>query len=126
MKRNQDYDKYSYSAREILKYGVQGVLLCVAVDYLFYKSFWVLLPMLPFPILFLKWKKKQLIQERKRKLDYQFKDALNSMNVAVQAGYSVENAVTVCVHDLEQLYEKEDDILAEFRYIEAQQHVSVR
>ena len=74
MKRNQDYDKYSYSAREILKYGVQGVLLCVAVDYLFYKSFWVLLPMLPFPILFLKWKKKQLIQERKRKLDYQFKD----------------------------------------------------
>ena len=125
MKRNQDYDKYSYSAREILKYGVQGVLLCVAVDYLFYKSFWVLLPMLPFPILFLKWKKKQLIQERKRKLDYQFKDALNSMNVAVQAGYSVENAVTVCVHDLEQLYEKEDDILAEFRYIEAQQHVSV-
>ena len=125
MKRNQDYDKYSYSAKEILKYGVQGVLLCVAVDYLFYKSFWVLLPMLPFPILFLKWKKKQLIQERKRKLDYQFKDALNSMNVAVQAGYSVENAVTVCVHDLEQLYEKEDDILAEFRYIEAQQHVSV-
>ena len=125
MKRNQDYDKYSYSAREILKYGVQGVLLCVAVDYLLYKSFWVLLPMLPFPILFLKWKKKQLIQERKRKLDYQFKDALNSMNVAVQAGYSVENAVAVCVHDLEQLYEKEDDILAEFRYIEAQQHVSV-
>ena len=125
MKRNQDYDKYSYSAREILKYGVQGVLLCVAVDYLFYKSFWVLLPMLPFPILFLKWKKKQLIQERKRKLDYQFKDALNALSVAVQAGYSVENAVMACSRDLERLYPQETDIVREFHYMETQLKVSV-
>ena len=47
------------------------------------------------------------------------------MSVAVQAGYSVENAVSACVRDLEQLYPKNEDIVAEFRYIETQQRVSV-
>ena len=50
---------------------------------------------------------------------------MNSMSVAVQAGYSVENAVSACVRDLEQLYPKNEDIVAEFRYIETQQRVSV-
>ena len=66
-----------------------------------------------------------MIRERKRRLNYQFRDALNSMSVAVQAGYSVENAVSACVRDLEQLYPKNEDIVAEFRYIETQQRVSV-
>ena len=51
-------------------------------------------------------KKKGLIRERKRKLNYQFKDALNALSVAVQAGYSVENAVARCSRDLERLYPK--------------------
>ena len=58
-------------------------------------------------------------------MNYLFRDALNSMSVAVQAGYSVENAVSACVRDLEQLYEKNADIVREFRYIENQQKVSV-
>ena len=64
-------------------------------------------------------------KERKRKLNYQFKDALNAMSVAVQAGYSVENAVSACTRDLERLYEKGTDILEEFRYIESQRSLSV-
>ena len=83
------------------------VILCLVVDYLFYKNIWMLLLAVPLSKSFyLKWKKKQLIRERKRRLNYQFRDALNSMSVAVQAGYSVENAVSACVRDLEQLYEK--------------------
>ena len=37
----------------------------------------------------------------------------------------MENAVSACVRDLEQLYPKNEDIVAEFRYIETQQRVSV-
>ena len=58
-------------------------------------------------------------------MNFQFKDALNSMSVAVQAGYSVENAVSACVRDLRQLYDGNADILREFQYIDHQQHVSV-
>ena len=120
-----DYEVYHYSVKEILKYIAESAALCGIVDYLFYKSMWVLVFMVPVSGMYLKWKKKQLIRERKRKLNYQFRDALNSMSVAVQAGYSVENAVSSCVRDLDQLYSKDEDIVAEFRYIETQQKVSV-
>ena len=120
-----DYEVYHYSVKEILKYIAESAALCGIVDYLFYKSMWVLVFMVPVSGMYLKWKKKQLIRERKRKLNYQFRDALNSMSVAVQAGYSVENAVSSCVRDLEQLYSKDEDIVTEFRYIETQQKVSV-
>lgn len=121
----RDYGKYCYSPGEAAKYLAQSMALCALVDYLFYRNFWALALMSPIPVFYLKWKKKRLIHERKKRLNYQFKDALNSMSVAVQAGYSVENAVSACVRDLEQLYDADEDILEEFRYIQAQQHVSI-
>ena len=125
IRQKVDYGKYRYSQKEILKYIGESAPLCGAVDYLFYQTPWVMLLVVPVSVFFLRWKKKQMIRERKRRLNYQFRDALNSMSVAVQAGYSVENAVSACVRDLEQLYPKNEDIVAEFRYIETQQRVSV-
>ena len=122
---NSDYEKYQYSVKEKIRYVVECAVLCAVLDYLFYKNLWMLSVVIPASVLYLKWKKKQLIRERKRRLNYQFRDALNSMSVAVQAGYSVENAVSACTRDLEQLYEKNEDIVKEFRYIENQQKVSV-
>ena len=121
----QDYEKYHFTGQELVLYLTQSILLCFLVDYLFYQSIWVLPFFLPVPCFYLKWKKRQKIRERKRKLNYQFKDALNALSVAVQAGYSVENAVSACTRDLERLYSREDDILREFHYIETQQRVSV-
>ena len=63
------------------------------LDYLFYQNLWLMFLALPVTVFFLKWKKQGLIRERKKNLNYQFKDALNALSVSVQAGYSVENAV---------------------------------
>ena len=79
----------------------------------------------PFAIWYLRHKKTLLIAQRRRILNEQFRDALISLNIAVQAGYSIENAVTACIHDLRQLYPAGNDILDEFRYIENQLYVSV-
>ena len=114
----QSYEEYRFSMTEILKYLVQGLLLCGAVDYLFYQNPWLMFLALPVTVFFLKWKKKGLIRERKKNLNYQFKDALNALSVAVQAGYSVENAVMACSRDLERLYPQETDIVREFHYME--------
>lgn len=121
----QNYEEYHFTVREIAKYLSQSILLCAAVDYLFYKNWWVMISAVPAAFLYLKWKKTQLIRERRKNLNYQFKDALNSLSVAVQAGYSVENAVSACARDLERLYTANEDILKEFHYIESQQRVSV-
>lgn len=122
-KRN--YEEYHFSGKEVLVCLGQSLFLCLAADYLFYESVWALIPLAAFPFLYLKWKKKDCIRQRKKKLNYQFKDALVSMSVAVQAGYSVENAVSACARDLERLYEKGTDILEEFHYMEGQQRISV-
>lgn len=121
----QNYDEYHFTKKEFLKYLFQSILLCVMINYLFYKTLWIFLLMLPIPVIFLKWKKKQLIRERRKILNYQFKDALNSLSVAIQAGYSIENAVRACTRDLERLYDRKTDIMKEFHYIESQQGVSV-
>lgn len=121
----QDYDYYHFKKKEILKYFIQSSFLCVLIDYLFYQNWWLLFGIIPVFIFYLKFMKKKLKQERRRKLNYQFKDALNALSVAVQAGYSVENAVTACTRDLERLYEKGTDILEEFHYIENQRNLSV-
>ena len=124
--QKRNYDHYRFSMKELLKYMGQALALCIMADYLFYKSKWVLLLMLPVPVFYLKWQKNRMIRERRKESELSvFKDALTSLSVAVQAGYSVESAVKTCVRDLERLYGKGTDIVEEFRYIESQQHISV-
>ena len=59
------------------------------------------------------------------KFELSVKDALNALSVAVQAGYSVENAVSACAGDLGRIYPQDADIVKEFRYMEGQLKVSV-
>lgn len=120
-----DYGEYHFSIKEILECLAQSLCLCGVIAWLFYQSVWVIVFWGPVLYVLLKWRKRQLVRRRRKELNYQFKDALVSMSVAVQAGYSVENAVKACVRDLERLYEQGADIVEEFHYIESQQQVSV-
>ena len=121
----KDYRMYHFTGKETAKYLLEGAAVCAVADYLFYQSLPVLLFMLPIPVLFLKMQRKKCTARQQRELNYQFRDALTAMNVAVQAGYSAENAVRASVKDLGRLYEKGSDILDEFRYIESQLRLSV-
>lgn len=121
----QDYSVYRFGRKEMIMYLLQSCGLCIMIDYLFYQNLWLLFLMIPAAVIYLRIMKKVRIRERKKQLNYQFKDALNAMSVAVQAGYSAENAVTACTRDLERLYQKGSDILEEFHYIESQRKLSV-
>ena len=125
IRQKVDYGKYRYSQKEILKYIGESAALCGAVDYLFYQTPWVMLLVVPVSVFFLKWKKKQIIRERKRRLNYQFRDALNSMSVAVQAGYSVENAVKESLKEMQVFYSDDAAILRELEIMVRQIRVQV-
>ena len=125
IRQKVDYGKYRYSQKEILKYIGESAALCGAVDYLFYQTPWVMLLVVPVSVFFLKWKKKQMIRERKRRLNYQFRDALNSMSVAVQAGYSVENALLQAQKDLDKLYPSQCCINRELQYMRRQLEMNI-
>ena len=121
----RDYECYIFTWKEILKLLIQCTVTCLVFDYLFYESLWALPALLFGCAFYFKWKNRQCIRERKKRLNYQFRDALTSLSVAVQAGYSVENAISACVHDLSRLYVPGNDILEEFRYMENQIKLSV-
>lgn len=120
-----DYSRYIFSKKEIFINLAESAGLCWMINYLFYKSLWAYVFLLPVPFFFFQWKRRQKIQERKRVLHYQFKDALSSLCVAIQAGYSMENAVSACARDMEKLYGQKGDIVLEFHYMETQLKVSV-
>lgn len=99
--------------RRLLALG-QGVLMAAAASYGCYRNLasfaLFLLPACVYPVIYeKKWREEQL-----RKLERQFKEAIQIMSGALSAGYSVENAVGVSCRELEQLYGPEEMIVREF------------
>lgn len=123
MKKN--YEAYCFTKKEVLKYLGESVLLGGLLNYLFYQTWWAWLGTIPLTVFFFRWKRKTLILEQKKQLNYQFKDALAAFSVSLQAGYSVENAVRACRKDMERLFGRKTDIVQELIYMENQIAVSV-
>lgn len=112
-----DYGIYRLSWKQWIRYIAQAVALCGGVNYLFYKSPAAFLFMLPLPFWYVRQKKKQQMMLRKRRLHYQFKDALSAMQVGISAGYSLENAVREAQKDLERIHGKNSEMALEFAYM---------
>ena len=65
-----------------------------------------------------------MVKKKKQQMNYQFGTALQSLETAVRAGYSMENAVRECRKDLQRIYGQENDLVREFLYMEAQMEVA--
>lgn len=120
-----NYDKYYFTAKEFLVYLGEGLCICIIINYLCYRTLWAFIIMVPFVLLFLKWKRRSLIEKRRESLKIQFNDALHALQIALGAGYSMENAITACISDLKGVYESREPIVKEFEYIKKQIHISV-
>ncbi len=120
-----DYAHYHFRKLEILRYLSESIGIVILINYLCYKNIFAFLPLSVIPPLYLKHKKKQLTEKRKKRLNHTFRDAMNSLSVALKAGYSMENAITECVKDLQKLYAEDEPILLEFHYIKNQLRISV-
>lgn len=115
-----DYDVYHLSIQQWGLYLMEAVCACMGINYLFYKSTAVFFFMLPLPFWYIHQRKKQQIRLRKKRLNYQFKDALNAMQVGISAGYSLDNTIREARKDLERLYGEKAEMAREFAYIERQ------
>lgn len=62
-------------------------------------------------------KKKGCIEERKWQLNMQFRDGILSISAALNAGYSMENAILQAKEDLKLMYEEDALIITEFQYM---------
>lgn len=112
-----DYTHYAFSGQEIVLHLMTGVAFCAVVSWLFYDSIIAWILMLPLLLLSFQEKGAQLCQQRKRKLELEFRDVILSVSSNLQAGYSVENAFGEAYKDLVLLYGADSVMAGELRLI---------
>ena len=87
------------------------------IIYLFYRSWWAFILLIPAVILYHRYNRKNIERERRQTLGLQFKDALISMTAALRAGFSVENSLTESWREMKVVYGEDSLICTEFTKI---------
>ena len=97
---------------EILK-DLLGIVIIFAVLYLFYRSMWVFILLLPCMILFRRERRKEREFRRKAALNTQFRDMLESLAASLRVGYSMENALKECANEMLFMHGEDSPIYEE-------------
>jgi len=108
----QEFSKIYYAA-----WGFTGLLYVVLAAYLFFDNFFMAILMSPYVIFYVKRRAKEKIKENRRKLCQEFKEAIISLSVSLNAGYSIENSFKEAQKELQILYGKETLIVRELQEI---------
>lgn len=113
----ENYQRYVFSRKELLVNLGIFTALAAAVSYLFYRSLIAFVLCLPLAGKFLGIRREAMARKRRRELAGQFLDGMQSVSVALSAGYSVETAFAEALKELRTMYEEDAMIVREFRYI---------
>lgn len=121
----RDYNCCQMTWRAGIRCVGQAVLICACLNYFCYRSLWAIPVLLPLGVYSIWQSRKDLVTKNKQQMNYQFETALQSMDTAVRAGYSMENAVRECRKDLERIYGRNSDLVMELAYMETQMEVGI-
>lgn len=113
-----DYDVYAMRTEERILYTAAAAVIIAITAYIFYRSYTLSLLLTPLSYCYPRLKTREIIAQRKRELNLQFKEALFSLSSSLSAGKSLENALRDVLKDLAVIYPDPDTyILGEFQYI---------
>ena len=87
-----------------------GALLTL---YMFYKSIWVFILLLPCMAVYRKMHRKEIRRRNRDILNAQFRDFLESLAASLRAGYSVENALKECAGEMAVMHGEDSPICRE-------------
>ncbi len=91
---------------------------CCLTAYLFFYQWWSLIFLIPFYI----YRSYREISNQKRirqkKIEEQFRDGLQCLLAALEAGYSMENSIFQAAKDLRTMFGEKEPIVQEFRWME--------
>ena len=99
----EDYQVYRLSAKEYMGLSAIGLGLCGLTAYVFYRSFFAFILLMPLGFLYPIYKKKDLKKKRLRQLTLQFKEAIQVLSSFLSAGYSLENGLFMSTEEFERL-----------------------
>jgi len=112
-----DYEHYQFGRKEIILYGLEAVGIVLFFAYFFYRSFWMVIPLMPVGVFVLKRKKKELAKKQQNTLKIQFKEAVLSISAGMRAGYSAENAFKEAYKDMVRMFGRQSLICRELAYL---------
>lgn len=99
-----NYKVYTFSINEKIIYSAEGAILAAITAFTFYRSFTAFFIMLPSIYFFLKYKKEKLMYKRKHELLLEFRELILSVQSALNAGSSIENAFIDAGREIEKMY----------------------
>lgn len=124
MQEYVNYGIYRLSIKEEIKCAGVALGLAGIAAWLLYKSPWgILLGVIIFPIYRNRYRYTQ-IENRKKELLLQFKDGMQSVAVALGAGFSVESAWLEGQKELRDLYGEEAYMVKEMKQMNAKIHMN--
>lgn len=109
--------KCNISLTDFFKILASGVVRLLVTSWLFYRNVYAVFIMSPYLYFHLKSKTEEINKEKKRLLNMQFKDGMQSVSFSLNSGYSIENAFREACVELRQLYGEESVIVKEFQRI---------
>ena len=119
------YERYRLSPSEYLKLLLRAVLAAALFSFVFYRSLFCFLLLLPLALLYPFTRRNALIAARKRRLLLAFREALSLLAASLSAGYSLENALRESLCELEVLYGLASLIVREFTYLLRQLEMNI-
>lgn len=112
-----DYNSYILNSKELILYIGLGVVIVTIIIFTFYRNLWIYFVALPFSVLVPFYQRKVLMNKRKRQLKLEFKEGILMIASSLSAGYSIENAITASIKELNIIFGINSLIAKEFLFI---------
>lgn len=121
----KSYWQQDIKPQEYLAALGKGIILIAGIAYLFYHSLLLFILLSPLLLFYMKEWKRNCIRQKQQAFQLQFKEALQGLSAALNAGYSVENAMRETYKDLHLLYDDRTRIMKEFSYMIHQLNMNI-
>jgi len=123
LKNGTDYHVCHMSFGSKMFWILAGMAIGALVGYLFYES-WIIAAITAFigAFVLLPIRKKLIVEKRKKKLELQFRDMLESLSTSIGAGSNAPDAFVTAESDMERQYPDDADIVRELKIINAGIH----
>lgn len=106
-----EYDHYEFTKKEWITEIFRALCLTSGTGWLFFGKIWGMILLLPASYLLIRNRKREKGTEKKAELRRDFKEFATSFAGSVQAGYTIEQSISIGLEDMKTLYPGEDRAL---------------
>lgn len=121
----EDYMRWKFSGREWFEAVLWTCAITCVINLVCYRALWAFGLALPVLYPVIQFQKEEKIRNRKEVVYLHFRDLIALMKSSLQAGYSVENAVTDATTELAKTYGRKDPLVQELYYFRGKLELNV-